>query len=95
MSQSLTQLTARIGIQRYKHAFSKVKAIRVYAHVPVRHSTDREKAVKVVHLKVGVLLHEHVHRLVVVDRVPGANGLIRPADIMDHLPIVRWTCESC
>lgn len=57
------------------------------------HAGHGEEAVEVIHGERGVRARERVHRLVVVQAVPGADQLVRPADVVQHLPVVRRVCE--
>ena len=57
------------------------------------HSRNREETIEVVDLHVRVLLHERVHRFVVMERVAWTDELVCPSDVLDDLPIVGQVGE--
>ena len=69
--------------------------IRKMTDVPVLHAANWEKAVVVVDVHIGVLRHEPMHGLVIVQRVARAYELVRPPDVVDKLSVVRCSGETC
>ena len=58
------------------------------------HTGEKEQTIEIVDVEVGMLVHEGMHGFVVMNRVAWADELIRPADVMDDLPIVSAPSES-
>ena len=58
------------------------------------HTREKEQTIETVDVEVGMLVHERVHGFVVMNRVAWADELIRPADVVDDLPIVSGPSES-
>ena len=59
----------------------------------MRHSANGKESIEVIDLHSCVLLHEGVNSFVVVYRVPRADGLIGPANILYDLAVMWRTCE--
>lgn len=53
----------------------------------------REEAVEVVNGERAVLLRKRVYRLVIMHAEPRADQLVRPADVVQHLSVVRRARE--
>lgn len=59
------------------------------------HSGNREEAVEIVDIHMRVRSRPFVHGLVVMDRVAGADELVRPAHVLEQLAIVLGASEGC